>query len=251
MGVGASAKAKTPQASDSKSAAEAPAEAATPKEKSQAESSQVPPSTVPEPVAPLAPAASPVPTPSSPNLEGVAEAPAVSLSEPALPVVEATSATPSATVAEEAAAKVFKVDDLTATGQALVEAIEAEDWTAAEKLLNERPEECDVNARTSDWHYCLLRAAAEEGARETCRKLLEHKADVNARDQNNMTPLMGCIVGGDYNDIVQMLLEAGADTAASTDDGFTALKWATRLNRQESIQLLRAAGVTGASSAFT
>jgi len=25
----------------------------------------------------------------------------------------------------------------------------------------------------------------------------EAKADVNARDQNNMTPLMGCIVGGE------------------------------------------------------
>ena len=66
-----------------------------------------------------------------------------------------------------------------------------------------------------------------------------------------MTPLMGCIVGGDYNDIVRMLLEARADTGATTDDGFTALKWATRLNRHECIELLRAAGVTGATSAFT
>ncbi|CAK9111239.1 Ankycorbin (Ankyrin repeat and coiled-coil structure-containing protein) (Novel retinal pigment epithelial cell protein) (Retinoic acid-induced protein 14) (p125) [Durusdinium trenchii] len=140
---------------------------------------------------------------------------------------------------------------LTATGEELVKAIEAEDWCSAEKILTERPEDCDVNARTSDWNYCLLRAAAEEGASETCRKLLEHQADVNARDQNNMTALMGCIVGGDYHDIVRMLLEARADGAAVTDDGFTALKWATRLNRKESVELLRSVGMRGEASAFS
>ena len=36
--------------------------------------------------------------------------------------------------------------------------------------------------------------------------------------------------------------KARADTSASTDDGFTALKWATRLNRTECIDLLRARG---------
>eukprot|EP00439_Symbiodinium_sp_Y106_P022382 s1758_g2.t1 len=137
-----------------------------------------------------------------------------------------------------------------ASSSALVKAVEAENWAEAEQLLNERPEECDVNARTADWNYSLLRASAEEGAESVCRLLLAKQADVNARDQNNMTPLMGCVVGGDFSGIVSLLLEARADAAAVTDDGFTALKWATRLNRDASIALLRDAGMTGEVSAF-
>jgi len=132
----------------------------------------------------------------------------------------------------------------------LVQAVEDEDWDKAAKILRERPDACDPDARTTDWDYSLMRAAAEEGAIEVCRLLLERKADVNARDQNNMTPLMGCIVGGDYPDIVPLLLEARADAAAVTDDGFTALKWATRLNRDEAIRLLREAGMTGDATCF-
>ncbi|CAJ1435040.1 unnamed protein product [Effrenium voratum] len=152
--------------------------------------------------------------------------------------------------AEAEAGAVVQAED-SPQGAALVQAIEAEDWPLAEQLLTQRPQECQPNARTSDWDYCLLRAAAEEGAQETCRLLLQLKADANMRDKNNMTPLMGCIVGGDYNDIVAMLLEARADASATTDDGFTALKWATRLNREGAIALLRGHGMTGASTAFT
>ncbi|CAE7218828.1 CTTNBP2 [Symbiodinium necroappetens] len=137
-----------------------------------------------------------------------------------------------------------------AASSALAKAVEAENWAEAEQLLNERPEECDVNARTADWNYSLLRASAEEGAESVCRLLLAKQADVNARDQNNMTPLMGCVVGGDFSGIVSLLLEARADAAAVTDDGFTALKWATRLNREATIALLRDAGMTGEDSAF-
>lgn len=65
-----------------------------------------------------------------------------------------------------------------------------------------------------------------------------------------MTPLMGCVVGGDVGDLVALLLEARADAAATTDDNFTALKWATRLNRENTITLLRAAGLEGEASCF-
>ncbi|CAE7400699.1 CTTNBP2 [Symbiodinium sp. CCMP2592] len=129
-----------------------------------------------------------------------------------------------------------------ASSSALVKAVEAENWAEAEQLLNERPEECDVNARTADWNYSLLRASAEEGAESVCRLLLAKQADVNARDQNNMTPLMGCVVGGDFSGIVSLLLEARADAAAVTDDGFTALKWATRPGPEEAKALLEGQG---------
>lgn len=131
----------------------------------------------------------------------------------------------------------------------LVAAVENEDWKEAERLL-QSPQPLDPNARTGDWGYALLRAAAEEGALGTCRLLLERRATVNARDQNGMTPLMGCIVGGDHRELVSLLLEAAADAAAVTDDGFSALKWATRLNRESAIILLREKGMTGSTTCF-
>ncbi|CAK0797719.1 unnamed protein product [Prorocentrum cordatum] len=73
----------------------------------------------------------------------------------------------------------------------LVAAVEAEDWEAVEGLLRDPAAPLDVNA-TSDWGYALLRAAAEEGALGACRLLLGRGADPNSRDQNGMTPLMGC-----------------------------------------------------------
>lgn len=132
---------------------------------------------------------------------------------------------------------------------ALVAAIESENWEEAETILREH-EDVDANARTTDWSYALLRAAAEEGAVETCRLLLQRGADVNALDQNSMTAIMGCVVGGDFPDCVTLLLEAKADASLKTDDDFTALSWATRLDRVEAIRLLRAAGMTGASTCF-
>lgn len=131
----------------------------------------------------------------------------------------------------------------------LVVAIESEAWQEAERILRDH-DDCDATARTIDWGYSLLRAAAEEGELECCRLLLERRADVNARDQNAMTPLMGCVVGGDAAELVTFLLRARADGAAQTDDGFTALSWATRLDRESSISILRAAGMTGAMSCF-
>ncbi|CAE7646152.1 Fank1 [Symbiodinium sp. CCMP2456] len=76
----------------------------------------------------------------------------------------------------------------------------------------------------------------------SCEIRIRSKADVNARDQNNMTPLMGCVVGGDFSGIVSLLLEARADAAAVTDDGFTALKWATRPGPQAAKAVLEEQG---------
>lgn len=136
----------------------------------------------------------------------------------------------------------------------LAEAIEAEEWLNCSHLLTAestaqrgRP---DPNARTPDWGYSVLRAAAEGGAIDVCRHLLESAADVNATDQNAMTPLMGCVVGGDHGDIVALLLEARADFALRADDGFDALAWACRLGHQDCSKVLRAAGADGKASPF-
>jgi len=149
-------------------------------------------------------------------------------------------------VATETSSEKVAIDSA-ATAQ-LVAAVESEEWDAAVQLL--RAGGCDVHARTSDWGYSLLRAAAEEGALEVCRQLLAQRADVNARDGNGMTALMGCVVGGDNGELVSLLLEARADPAVETDDSFTALRWATRLHRDQAIALLRSAGMIGETSPY-
>eukprot|EP00931_Biecheleriopsis_adriatica_P103486 TRINITY_DN7830_c0_g1_i2.p1 TRINITY_DN7830_c0_g1~~TRINITY_DN7830_c0_g1_i2.p1 ORF type:complete len:229 (-),score=84.46 TRINITY_DN7830_c0_g1_i2:120-806(-) len=228
MGLGASAAAKKPaQAEDKKAPLEgaeaaegisAPAQASEPAKASTAASAS-------ESTAKASTAASA----SESTAQAAAKSGGCSTAEANLPAAVAAAegkpaqvaeaATATAVAAEANAASSAASPEFGAAAAELVKAVEAEDWEAAERLLTERPEECNPDARTTDWDYSLMRAAAEEGAEGVCRLLVLRKADVNARDQNNMTPLMGCVVGGDYDGIVALLLEARADAAAQTDDG--------------------------------
>lgn len=260
MGIGASSSRKQEVAS------EVPSAVPVQKTEDSAAVAATPPS-----VAPTAPAKTEVETEKSSDAplsgeSGSAEKPCDDIGEVAAAVAAAGSPVLAEEPASAAAAAsllgVGQVADIAAdrTEEAktcrsltseMVKAVEEENWDEAEKILRENPpEDCDPDARTTDWGYSVLRAAAEEAAESLCRLLVERKADVNARDQNAMTPLMGCIVGGDCGGIVSMLLEARADAEAVTDDGFTALKWATRLNREESIKILRDAGMTGDATCF-
>jgi len=181
-----------------------------------------------------------------PPLAGLSEACRTAVPSPG--AAEGVSASASASSAR--AAEVEGDDKLIPVATAaLVGAIEGENWEEASRLLREGAP-CDPNARTTDWGYCLLRAAAEEGARETCKQLILRGADPNTLDPNGMTPLMGCVVGGDFPEIVGLLIEAGADASVKTADGFTALAWATRLNREGAVGVLRTSGATGPETCF-
>mmetsp|Transcript_11210 Transcript_11210/g.28409 ORF Transcript_11210/g.28409 Transcript_11210/m.28409 type:complete len:398 (+) Transcript_11210:37-1230(+) len=149
---------------------------------------------------------------------------------------------------EEAAADI----QLTASSELtlrLAECIENEEWDESLAIL-EGTEAIDPSGRTPDWGYSLLRAAAEAGSLRVCQLLLSRKADVNAKDTNSMTALMGAVVGGDNGDLVELLLNAKAEAACCTDDGFTALSWATRLKHESAIRVLRLAGMEGSHNPF-
>ena len=66
-----------------------------------------------------------------------------------------------------------------------------------------------------------LHAAVSGQHAEAVSLLLEHGADVNARQQVGYTPLMGA-AGAGRDDIADLLLSHGADPSLSSEDGKTA-----------------------------
>ena len=80
----------------------------------------------------------------------------------------------------------------------------------------------DVSAvATNAMRVQPLHAAVSGRHVEAVSLLLEHGADVNARQQVGYTPLMGA-AGAGRNDIADMLLARGADPSLTSDDGKTA-----------------------------
>jgi ankyrin repeat protein len=71
--------------------------------------------------------------------------------------------------------------------------------------------------------------------------LINHGADVNIRDNHGYTALIWASRFG-HIDIVRQLLDAGADVNASDDEGETALAWAKWNNNTAIIELLKSKG---------
>ncbi len=67
--------------------------------------------------------------------------------------------------------------------------------------------------------------------------LIAHGANVNARANNGVTPLLNA----GTVELTRLLLEHGADPFAKTEQGETALDWANRMNRKDQAALLEAA----------
>lgn len=67
--------------------------------------------------------------------------------------------------------------------------------------------------------------ACEKGRTQWVKLLLEHGADMNARNQQGATPLM-LAAGNGHERLVEWLLSKGADTVALDNKGYTALAWA-------------------------
>jgi ankyrin repeat protein len=86
-----------------------------------------------------------------------------------------------------------------------------------------------------------LANAAAQGDLELVQRLLEAGADVNDRDSWGHTPLMSACWGG-HKDIVQILLERGADVNAKTRRDWTAIRFAKKVGHPEIVALLKAAG---------
>jgi len=81
-----------------------------------------------------------------------------------------------------------------------------------------------------------LAAAVAKGDVEAVKKFIEYGADVNEKS-NGMTPLM---LAARYNqvEIINLLLEKGANAKTINESGLTALKYAKLSNAQEAIDVI-------------
>jgi ankyrin repeat protein len=89
----------------------------------------------------------------------------------------------------------------------------------------------------------LLRAS-RTGHADTVKSLLNSPGvNVNARDENESTPLIEAARNG-HDEVVEALLIARADVRAKDKQGKTALMYASEGGHTESVGLLRQAGAT-------
>ena len=100
----------------------------------------------------------------------------------------------------------------------------------------------DVNGRTSDGSYALNRAAVFNEV-EVMQLLLERGADPNVQNREGDTPLI-CATkyAGGHAATVKALVEAGTNLAIKDKDGKTALDYAMAEGQQDAIALLEKPG---------
>jgi ankyrin repeat protein len=93
--------------------------------------------------------------------------------------------------------------------------------------------------------FTMLHAAAWGASPKLVLMLLNRGLDVNARAKKGFTPLMGAAGRHDNDDevgnVIQVLLDHGADPCAKADTGGTATAAALRANKEERATRLAAA----------
>lgn len=120
----------------------------------------------------------------------------------------------------------------------LKEAAASGDVVAAMSLLyasNIQGYDC-ANDRDRDG-WSAIHWAAEEGHEQIVDMLLERGADVNAASSYGTSPLH-CAANGGNTDIVRLLLQRGADPLKSTCHGWTALHHAAFMGHSQTVQIL-------------
>lgn len=117
----------------------------------------------------------------------------------------------------------------------------------------------EVNT-TDDWGYTALMLAANHGLPETVNVLLKHGANVNAAAIGGYTSLMVAAINNSVpesmvEEIIALLLSAGADINATTEDGKSAATFALERGHEQRVRLFHATqqidagtGLSGAGS---
>ena len=99
----------------------------------------------------------------------------------------------------------------------------------------------DVNCK-GEFQLTPMHRAAWNGNKNVMQLLLDRGAELNAVDQDGWTPLHGATLHG-HKDVVQLLLERGADPNIATRPGrHTALSIALGLRYKDTAIIIRAYG---------
>jgi ankyrin repeat protein len=113
----------------------------------------------------------------------------------------------------------------------LIDAVRDGDLAAVENLL-----QCGADVNQKDrWEEPVLILAVNGYLADMVKLLLAHGALVNAKAPKGETPLM-CAVGN--VEIMELLIDNGANLDRTDDNGQTALMWAVRYDEYDSIRLL-------------
>ncbi len=95
-----------------------------------------------------------------------------------------------------------------------------------------------ANANARDDRTTALMFAAEDGTPEMVKALIDEGANVDAVDENGWTAMMHA----NEAEIVQVLLNAGANMAIKNNDGDTVMAMAIRSKQEDVVQLLKSRG---------
>ena len=87
----------------------------------------------------------------------------------------------------------------------------------------------------------LIRKAVRDGNIEAVKQYLDAGTDVNAKEENGVTPLHQAARNG-HKEIAELLIAKGADVNVKNEDGETPLDWANWRSHAETADLLRKHG---------
>ena len=97
--------------------------------------------------------------------------------------------------------------------------------------------EVDLNYRDTENNYTALQHAVEEGYTDVVQVLLEAGADVDTRGNLGRSPLLYVCASGEL-DVVKMLVRAGAEVRATDDEGDTCLILAAFFGHIDTVRYL-------------
>jgi len=95
----------------------------------------------------------------------------------------------------------------------------------------------DVNKHDEDGFGPLM-CASVEGRADVIELLLQHGAQVDAVDEDGRSPLSWVVTKGDFEKAAQSLISAGADVNRADAGGFTPLMRAALLDNVRCFELL-------------
>jgi ankyrin repeat protein len=140
-----------------------------------------------------------------------------------------------------AGADVDLQDDMRAN--ALLATGETGDVEVLREVLRPKPD----LTRTNRFGGTALIPAADRGHVDVVRELLQTEIDVDHANDLGWTALLEAVILGDggapHREIVQLLVDAGADLQLADREGVTALEHARRNDYDEIVTILEAAGL--------